>query len=74
MKGLAWWDRLQSAEAKVVARVRAAIGLIASGALAPALMIEDPKWVKPAGGATFAVCLVLALLLRAGEKNDEQPK
>lgn len=71
MTGFAWWDKLQSAEAKVVARVRAAIGLIAGGALAPALMIEDPKWVKPAGGAVFAVCLVLALLLRAGEKNED---
>lgn len=74
MKGFAWWDRLQGAEAKVVARVRAAIGLVAGGALAPALMIEEPRWVKPTSGAAFAVCLVLALLLRAGEKNDEPEK
>lgn len=64
------WTRLQAAEAKIVARVRSVIGLIAGGALAPALLVEDPKWVKPVSGATFAVCLALALLLRAGEKND----
>lgn len=66
------WSKLQSAEAKVVARVRAVIGLVAGGALAPALLVESPAWVKPVSGAAFAICLALALLLRAGEKNDEK--
>ncbi len=73
MNAPAFWTNLQAAEARVVARVRAVIGLIAGGALAPALLVDSPAWVKPVSGATFAVCLALALLLRAGQKNDEPP-
>lgn len=71
MNAPAFWTALQSAEAKVVARVRAVVGLIAGGALAPALMVDSPAWVKPVGGGVFAVCLALALLMRAGK--DQPP-
>lgn len=73
MTGFKWWDKLQAAEAKVVARARAFIFLVAGGGFAFAQTIDDPAWIKHAGNIAFAVCGALALLLRAGEKNDPPP-
>lgn len=72
--GFPGWDKLQEAEGKIVARVRAAIFagalLGVSEAHNFAEMLTWPAsevWFK----RVFGVCMVLALLLRAGEKNDK---
>lgn len=74
MTGFKWWDVLQEAEAKVVGRVRAtifAVGLLGvSEAHTFADMLTWPTsevWFK----RVFGACMVLSLLLRAGEKNDK---
>lgn len=82
MKGLAFWDRLQGAEAKVVARVRAAIGVVATSGLAFADQVAAVLGQDVATAHTWAtrirlasvVSIGLSLLLRAGQKNDEQQK
>lgn len=74
MTGFKWWDALQSAEAKVVARVRALIAVIALNGLAFA-----DQTAAALGNAAYAqkiklvsiVCIGLSFLLRAGQKNDE---
>ncbi len=71
MKGFAFWDKLQAAEAQVVARVRAVVFLIAGGSLAFTQGIDQPTWVRPTGNVVFVVCGALALLMRAGEKNPK---
>lgn len=74
MTGVPLWDKLQAAEGKIVARVRA---VIFAGALLGvseahnfAEMLTWPSsevWFK----RVFGSCMVIALLLRAGEKNDK---
>lgn len=74
MAGLSFWDKLQATEGKIVARVRAGIAALALIGTAEAHtfaeMISLPAaeaWIKRAMGAS----VVLAFLLRAGEKNDK---
>jgi hypothetical protein len=75
--GLPLWDRLQAAEAKVVARIRAGVAALsligAAEAHTFAEMISYPSaevWIKRAAG----VSLVLAFLMRAGDKTPENVK
>lgn len=68
-----FWDKLQSAEAKVVARVRFLIALLSAYGASEAHNIAvglgwptSEAWLL----RIFTVCGLCSLLLRAGEKND----
>lgn len=70
-----WWDELQHSASYVVARVRAAVFVLAALGASQAHDIatglawpESEKWIL----RSFTVCMGLTLLLRAGEKNDEK--
>lgn len=74
MTGLQFWDKLQAAEGKIVARVRATVFVLATLGMAEAhnfaeglAMPGAEVWFKRA----FTVSMGLALLMRAGEKNDK---
>lgn len=77
MKGFKWWDKIQAAEAKVVARVRAVIGIMAASGLAFADQVKVVLGEDLTAAHTWALriklasvaCIGLSLLLRAGEKN-----
>lgn len=80
--GFKWWDTLQAAEAKIVARVRAAIAVVATSGLAFADQVAQVLGQDLASAHAWAarirvasiVCIGLSFLLRAGEKNDEGQK
>lgn len=70
------WDKLQEAESKVVARVRAAIFLFGAMGGLEAHHIAEELAIGPGAELwlrrLFIVCMGLSLLLRAGQKNDEK--
>lgn len=77
--GFPGWDKLQEAEGKIVARVRAAIGVVATSGLAFADQVSTVLSQDMASAHAWAgrvrlasvVAIGLSLLLRAGEKNDK---
>lgn len=76
MTGLKLWDKLQEAEGKIVARVRAAIFVL--GALGADMAHNIATELAVPGAETwlrrvFVVCMGVSLLLRAGEKNEKTP-
>lgn len=77
MTGLKWWDRLQQAEAKIVARVRATIGVISLNGLAfsdqVAATLQHPDWAQRIKEVSI-ICIGISFLLRAGDKNDAEQK
>lgn len=82
MTGIQLWDKLQAAQAKVVARVRSTIAVVAASGLAFAEQVGSALGSDIAAAHLWAtrvkvvsvICIGLSFLLRAGEKNDEPPK
>lgn len=81
MSGLKLWDKLQEAEGKIVARVRAAISVVATSGLAFADQVAAVLGQDLATAHTWAtririasvLSIGLSFLLRAGDKNEKTP-
>lgn len=71
---MTWWNKLQAAEPKIVARVRAAVFVVAALSATQAHAVADAlqypaleAWILRAA----AICGGIALLLRAGDKTPD---